>query len=210
MQIIAFDTLQSTQTFLIDSLKNASLKAPICVMCEYQTNGVGSRGNAWNGVENGLYFSFCIHKDSLSSDVKIQSQSIFFGFLFKEQLRLHGSKVWLKWPNDLYLERQKVGGVICNLVGENIICGIGVNIQSSEFAHIESGVIANKRDFVDTFLTSISQYTWEMVFKRYKKEFYKNYDWTFHHKNRILSLKNALLCESGAIKIDDEIIYSLR
>lgn len=210
MKILQFERLESTQIFLINALKDSTLKAPICVMCEHQSGGVGSRGNAWVAVESGLYFSFALPLDSLPNDLEIQSQAIFFGFICKETLRARGSGVWLKYPNDLYLGDKKLGGVICSVVGENVVCGIGINLKSAEFGALESGIVANRAEFVENLLANIPKYTWKRVFGIYKREFGRNLPYSFHHKGRIVPFRDAQLLENGALRVNGEILYTIR
>ena len=47
--------------------------------------------------------------------------SDFFRESYKKQ-------VDLKWPNDLIYKSSKCGGVIMKLVGEHIVCGLGINL----------------------------------------------------------------------------------
>lgn len=139
---LVFERLDSTQKYLIAQLKSREIERPVCVLAKHQTSGVGSRGNAWQGVECGLYFSFCAPLNALPSDLKLESASIFFGFIFKEILG--DSRLWLKWPNDLFLGDSKLGGVICNVVGEFVVCGIGLNVESSEFCAIGRGAFGGE------------------------------------------------------------------
>ena len=131
MEIHWFESLDSTQSYLIDALKAGTFSAPVCVGTDIQTNGRGSRGNSWIGVSGNLFISVAIKREMLPEDLKLESSSIYFAFLMKELIASQGSKLWLKWPNDFYLEEKKIGGVITNLVGETLICGIGINIVPS-------------------------------------------------------------------------------
>lgn len=44
-----------------------------------------------------------------------------------------GAKLALKWPNDVLCDGRKVAGILCELHGENVIAGIGVNVNSRSF-----------------------------------------------------------------------------
>lgn len=54
-----------------------------------------------------LFFSFVLKRNDLPSDLQIQSASIYFSYILKEVLALEGSKIWLKWPNDFYIDNKK-------------------------------------------------------------------------------------------------------
>ncbi|MDE5591503.1 MAG: biotin--[acetyl-CoA-carboxylase] ligase, partial [Helicobacter sp.] len=120
MKILFFEHLESTHIFLVDQIKHKLLEPPVMVVAEHQSNGVGSRGNVWESVQEGLYFSFALFREVLPEDLHLESISIFYGYIFKMVLEEYGSKVWLKWPNDLYIENKKIGGVLSALFG-NIV-----------------------------------------------------------------------------------------
>lgn len=39
----------------------------------------------------------------------------------------------VKWPNDVLFRSRKIAGILCERNGENIICGIGVNVLERDF-----------------------------------------------------------------------------
>ena len=215
MKIIFFDSLPSTQEYLIAQIKCGAVDSPLCIVARAQSKGIGSRGNEWNALESGLYFSFALPLDSLPKDLPTQSSAIFFAFNFMRELRDLGSAIWLKYPNDLFLGRQKIGGVMCGIVGNFAVCGIGLNLKARNFAHLESEIskILQKdlSGFLGAFFKRVESSVWSEVFSAYSAEFHKNYDFSFHSENgAILSLKNAELQKDGAIKMDDKIIYCAR
>jgi len=40
----------------------------------------------------------------------------------------------LKWPNDVLADGRKLAGILCELHGENVIAGIGINVGQTVFA----------------------------------------------------------------------------
>ncbi len=215
MQINFFDSLPSTQEYLIAKIKSGAVDLPLCIVAKAQNSGIGSRGNEWSAVEKGLYFSFALSLDSLPKDLKMQSMAIFFAFNFMQILRNLGSKIWLKYPNDLFLGAQKIGGVLCSVAGDFAVCGIGLNLASQNFAHLEPQISAilqgDLNGFLGAFFKRVESSSWSVVFSAYSAEFYKNYDFSFHGENdEILSLKNAELQKDGAIKMGDKLIYCAR
>ncbi|RDU58396.1 biotin--[acetyl-CoA-carboxylase] ligase [Helicobacter sp. MIT 99-5507] len=210
MEIKIFDTLPSTQKYLINEIKNHNINDEICIIAINQNQGIGSRENSWNGVDKGLYFSFAKKLSNLPRDLRLESMSIFFGFIFKEILAINGSKAWLKYPNDLYIDENKIGGILCNLTDGFVICGIGLNLESNIFTCIENNVINDINKFLESYFDNIKAYTWDLVFNKYQLEFYKNHNFSFHHKNKIISFRDAKLLNDGAIEVDGTILYSCR
>lgn len=214
MQIKFFPTLPSTQEFLIEQIKCGAVDSEVCVVAEAQSKGIGSRGNQWEGVERGLYLSFAMRLNSLPKDLQMQSMAIFFAFNFVSTLRDFGSCAWLKYPNDLFLGGAKIGGVMCSIAKNYAVCGIGLNLSSAKFACIEKSVGEKVQNDVEAFLARffkrVESSAWSEVFSAYNAEFHKNYDFSFHANGEIFSLKNAKLCDDGAIKVGNKIIYCAR
>ena len=200
MEIVYFDSLYSTQKYLIDNLK-----PNLCIWTQYQTDGIGSRGKKWTGQKGNLFFSFSLYRNFLPKDLKIESVSIYFMYQLKIVLNNLGSKVKFKWPNDLFLEK-KVGGIITNVKNDIIICGIGVNTNiSGEYQSLDIDV-DNKELLYRYFEFIKSKKNWIEIFEQYKTEFYNN---NFYLSDKI-DLKQAMLNSDGSISINNERIYSLR
>ena len=200
MKIIYFKEIDSTQKYLLENLEEN-----ICIWSDYQTNGIGSRGNSWIGEKGNLFFSFSINKEDLAKDLELQSISIYFMFLLKKVLSQYGSKVKFKWPNDLYLDK-KVGGCITNIKNDIIIVGIGLNTKKSENFNVLDIDIENFT-ILKSYLELVEKkIEWKEIFNELKKEFDNN-DF-FIGKNNYL--KDAILNFDGSININNERIYSLR
>ena len=39
----------------------------------------------------------------------------------------------VKWPNDVLVDGRKIAGILCERDGDNVICGIGVNVNETAF-----------------------------------------------------------------------------
>ena len=98
MEIIYLANCDSTQTRLIEALKNGELEAPVILTAASQSAGYGSRANLWESEEGNLYFSFALKQDMLPDDLPLSAISIYFAYLMTQILRSLGSKAWLKWP----------------------------------------------------------------------------------------------------------------
>ena len=137
VEIFWLDEVDSTQRYLLDGLKNQTLKAPVCIGATLQTSGRGSRGNQWVGEEGNFFISFALKREDLPRDLKLESSSIYFAYILKELLAKMGSNVWLKWPNDLLLNNAKLGGILIEggqtKSGDTtwMVIGIGINLRNA-------------------------------------------------------------------------------
>ncbi|WP_120908420.1 biotin--[acetyl-CoA-carboxylase] ligase [Helicobacter pylori] len=200
-----FDSLPSTQTYLLEKLKNDALKAPVLIVAKNQSAGIGSRGNIWDGVESALTFSLALNASDLPKDLPMQANALYLGFLFKEVLKELGSQTWLKWPNDLYLGGQKIGGVLVNIYKGMRVCGIGVNRVSTKWACLDIG--ASDDWIIESFLKKIEENLfWGEVLSKYALEFHKNDSFSFHNDcGEAVSLQDAELLEDGRVCIKGKI-----
>jgi len=193
LEIIYFKEISSTQNYLLENLKEN-----LCIWSDYQTNGIGSRGNTWIGEKGNLFFSFSINRSKLPNDLLPQSISIYFMYQMKMVLKNLNSKIQFKWPNDLYL-KNKVGGIITSIKNDIIISGIGINTKKSEeYQHLDIEI--DNLELLEIYLNQVLTFPkWEFVFKIYKKDFYK---YNF--------IPNSSLNGDGSININQKRIYSLR
>ena len=173
MNYIYFDEIDSTQKYLLKNYENLDL--PVCVWSENQTNGIGSRGNKWDGKRGNLFFSFA-YPLNFFENVPLQSLSIYFGWILKEVLNSHGSRAVLKWPNDIYLIEKtpkKIGGIITNLKKNILICGIGLNTKyapSDNFGCLDIE-IKNDKILEEFFKRLEKKVEFSKIIEEYKKEF---------------------------------------
>jgi BirA family biotin operon repressor/biotin-[acetyl-CoA-carboxylase] ligase len=211
LQILYLESVDSTQKYLKELIKENKISLPYAVVANSQTDGIGSRGNSWSGVENNLFLSFAIPLKDLPKDLKLESASIYFSYILKETLEEFGSSVWLKWPNDFYINDKKVGGMITNLIKESLVCGVGINIAHapSDFARLD--IVLDRDELLESYFKNIEKKSlWKQVFSKYEIEFCKNENFYTHDKDLVISLRDASLESDGSIVINGERIYSLR
>jgi BirA family biotin operon repressor/biotin-[acetyl-CoA-carboxylase] ligase len=211
VEIFWLDEVDSTQRYLLDGLKNQTLKPPVCVGTTLQTNGRGSRGNQWIGEEGNFFISFAIKRKMLPDDLRLESSSIYFAYLLKELLSEMGSKVWLKWPNDFYFGEQKVGGLITNLAGDCLVCGIGLNLQRAPENFAVMDIEIEPKELMDTYIDRLKTFpSWKQIFSKFALEFERSKSFLTHFNNVTIELKDAILCEDGSLECNGQRMYSLR
>lgn len=211
MEIRWFDELASTQTYVIEGLKSNTLKSPICIGASLQTQGRGSRGNEWIGEKGNLFISVAVNRSQLPDDLKMESSSIYFAFILKELLSTLGSKVWLKWPNDFYLDRQKMGGVITNLVGDSLVCGIGLNLSSAPLNFSKMDIKITAQKLTNNYVRELEKFpSWKQIFSKFELEFVRSKSFVAHVDEMIFRLEDAVLLEDGSLEHNGQRIFSLR
>ncbi len=125
-----------------------------------------------------------------------------------------GSKVWLKWPNDFYIDDKKVGGTITARIADKfLLCSMGINLKSApeKFEKIDINIERNL--LIEKYFLKLKQVIfWKDVFRQYEIEFEKSrcFFYTDVKSDKKVSLEGAQLLEDGSIMIENRRIYSLR
>lgn len=211
MKTLYFKSLPSTQIYLRDLLKDKTQELPLAIVSEIQTAGIGSRDNKWISREGNLFLSFALPIELLPHDLKLESASIYFAHILKETLNEFGSSVFLKWPNDLYINESKIGGMITNVVGDSIVCGVGLNMQKNDTIFASLDIDIEKDKLLNRYFTNIEKRSlWKQVFSKYKLNFQTNQKFFTHINSEKVSLSTAVLEDDGSLNINGERIYSLR
>lgn len=105
---------------------------------EYQSGGVGRNGRAWaSPASANLYFS--VSRRFSRPLATMSGLSLVVGVAAVEALRATGfADVRLKWPNDLWVDARKLGGILVQLRNEQLACsaviGIGLNVRMPDEA----------------------------------------------------------------------------
>lgn len=127
------DSTDSTNRQLLDAPAAAD---PQALFAEYQTAGRGRRGRVWRSpyganVYLSLAWSFAAWPPQLTA------LPLAVGVACARALRDTGlARVQLKWPNDLWVDRRKLGGILIEHRGEaggacRVVVGIGINVAMS-------------------------------------------------------------------------------
>lgn len=205
MEIIYLESVDSTQTYLKEHIKTQGYQKNIAIVTTNQTNGIGSRDNKWESKKGNLFFSFTQTIENLPSDLKLQSASIYFSYLLKNLLFSKNSKVWLKWPNDFYLEEKKIGGTITQLEKDILFCGIGLNLTHicDDYGYLDIDI--NIENLLGEYFAILTQkISWKQVFSQYKIEYELSKKFQVTLKNQKTSLADSILCEDGSILIANQ------
>jgi len=211
LEIYSFDTLASTQTYLIDAINRAEIVEPSVVIASEQTDGVGSRDNSWHGGEGNFFASIAVDKGMLPPDLPEHSVAIYFSFLMKSILSDRVDGVWLKWPNDIYLHGDKIGGVVTKKLDKYLVVGMGINLNKDANGYSALDTDISPLILLNMFLELLGERPkWKQVFSKYKIEFEQSKGYFTHENSIKIDMKNALLCSDGSLLIEGKKVYSLR
>ena len=211
LEIIFLDRVDSTHIYLKELIQRNGYINPLAVVTQNQLQGVGSRGEAWIGKNGNLFFSFVVSRSNAPADLPLQSASIYFSFLLKQALSSYGSQVWVKWPNDFYVNNKKIGGTITNASGDLLYCGIVLNLIE---VHDDFGKLDIKIDIkglLEIYFKQLEEkISWKQIFSEFEIEFQKSKKYKSTIGNEKVTLENAKLVNDGSIIINDKKVFSLR
>jgi len=219
LEILSFDTLPSTQIYLIEKLEREELTAPVSVLAYEQNAGVGSRDNSWSGGKGNFFASMAIDIAKLPDDLPLSSASIYFSFIMKKTLEKFDENIWLKWPNDFYMKDDKIGGTITKKINSVLVCGIGINLKNCENGYRALQSDISPKILLEKYLFELQKFPkWKQIFSEYEVEFELSRKFSVHienyqhgHENGCrTSLADAYLCADGSLLLGGKRVYSLR
>lgn len=101
------------------------------VRAERQAAGAGTRGRTWSSELGGSYQTVAFRSDGASPrPLAAAGVTVAIGIGIAEALGAGGADVRLKWPNDLYLQDRKLGGILCESLRGWLLVGVGVNVAN--------------------------------------------------------------------------------
>lgn len=122
---------ESTNTVLMADARQGAVAGKIC-LAEYQFAGKGRRGRQWVSSFGQNIILSILWRFELGTSA-IAGLSLAVGVAVVRALKNQGiSGIGLKWPNDIYWQDRKLGGILIEVVGEtggpcSVVVGLGLN-----------------------------------------------------------------------------------
>lgn len=130
-QAVVFSEISSTNDYLLNHAHELE-QGSIC-LAERQSAGRGRRGRAWYSPKSqNLYFSLLWRYDT-DEVADLSALSLVVSLIIAETLQAQGvAAVQIKWPNDIYYQGKKMGGILIEIKAEQggvaLVIGIGLNL----------------------------------------------------------------------------------
>lgn len=144
-EITELESVDSTNSYATELLKHRNLTEGHTVWARRQTHGRGQRGNSWESeAGSNVTMSVIWYPLFLSPSSQFMlTQAVALGVsdFLSYKLSQAGVQAYIqiKWPNDLFADEHKIGGILIensirNGVVAASIVGVGVNINQTDFA----------------------------------------------------------------------------
>jgi BirA family transcriptional regulator, biotin operon repressor / biotin---[acetyl-CoA-carboxylase] ligase len=137
-KLIYFESLPSTNNHAVQLLKTSEPAEGTIIYTDYQSLGKGQPGNKWESEKGkNLLMSIILYPSFINSDKQfLISMALSLGIC--DFLRRYITSCSIKWPNDIYVNNDKIAGILIenSIIDENIestVAGIGLNINQVDF-----------------------------------------------------------------------------
>lgn len=128
--------IDSTNRYLVEAAQHDAPSGSVC-FAEHQTAGKGRRGRQWvSPYGTNIYLSILWHFQQ--GPAAISGLSLAIGVAVIRALNQYQvDDIGLKWPNDIYSQGKKLGGILVEVSGESdgpcsAVMGLGLNLFMAE------------------------------------------------------------------------------
>jgi BirA family transcriptional regulator, biotin operon repressor / biotin---[acetyl-CoA-carboxylase] ligase len=222
---VYYEKLSSTNTMAATLIRKGNMPEGTIIHAGYQFSGKGQMGNRWDSEEGkNLLISIILYPSVVKADMQfIISKVISLGIV--DFLRQVTGRIFIKWPNDIYIESDKIAGILIeNTVIRNdiehTIAGIGININQTRFSEdipnpTSLKIITGEEHDLENCLASLSkaidirykQLLYErnnQIDKDYISSLYRFNVWSEFNDNKgIFEGKIVSVTDSGRLHIED-------
>lgn len=127
-----FDTIDSTNTWAKENYSKFDRDRITLITADQQTAGRGRYKRSWISPEKqNIYATFTFFMDLMRPDISNIPQILALSV--QETLLGWGFSCQIKWPNDILLNKKKLGGILCETISDSlsvvVVLGLGLNIN---------------------------------------------------------------------------------
>ncbi len=139
----------STNRFLGELAEKETLPEGTTIVAAYQTIGQGLGGTSWHSEPGANLLMTILFQPNFLPVNKIYLISKAIALGIKDYLAEESIEAKIKWPNDIYVDDNKICGVLIenSLRGDKVlqsICGIGLNVNQQIFPAEVSNPVSMK------------------------------------------------------------------
>lgn len=134
-----FAELDSTNDYCLRLIQQQEVVEGTLITTDYQTKGKGQFHRTWHSQMGQNLIMSLVIKPHFLSLIDQFGLNLFSSVAIARMLKHFVSqKVYVKWPNDIIVEDQKICGILIQNLIQNVtinhsIIGIGLNVNQTEF-----------------------------------------------------------------------------
>lgn len=126
------------------------------IVADHQTHGHGQWGRPWISLLGNLHATFV---------VPIKTNPMM-GLRMVEVIHhvLKNDPLYVKWPNDLFVNGKKCGGILCEAYSHHTLIGVGLNIAQAPEGHGSLNINMTRDELCQTLGLNLTK--WDMTRQR--------------------------------------------
>lgn len=137
---ISLSEVDSTNNYAAKLILEGKVPHATVISALHQTQGRGQRSNVWKtAAGQNITASWIFHFNTSNFELLVcLNKAISLALRNTISDWLPGEMVQIKWPNDIYVNQNKISGTLIEThmhadKTSTLICGIGINVYQTEF-----------------------------------------------------------------------------
>ncbi len=192
-KIYAYDIVKSTNDLARE--KASKLKNGDIIWALSQTNGRGKGERSWHSPKGGLWFSIVFKPQRLSKDPNVYTKMASIAVV-KVLKKFKIKEVGVKWPNDIYHGKEKLGGILTEIMSQGkehvVIVGVGLNVSNELPADVPNAT--------SLFKITGEEISVPQLLKKISSEMERLYNFVTSGKRNVITnlWRNAMIIKKGS------------
>lgn len=188
-----YDAVDSTNDVAKELFHAKKASHGTIVRANFQTKGRGRQGAFWESAKNeNLLFSVILVPEQYApSQQFVINKLVAVALADFLQNMISGVSVKIKWPNDIYIEKKKIAGILIEhaILGETLsrtIIGIGLNINQTAFESAPNPISLKMITGKDWDIAALCERFSEKLFVEFEKIDPRHTEKLTEHYRRLL------------------------
>jgi BirA family transcriptional regulator, biotin operon repressor / biotin---[acetyl-CoA-carboxylase] ligase len=191
------DEVDSTNNYAMAKITQGLAQHGEAWFAKMQTAGKGQRGKNWQAdAGKNVILSICVKPKDIFCNNPYLLSALAATTVAKTIQPLVNSKVFVKWPNDIYIDDRKAGGILIEnqYKGKDwawAVIGIGINVNQTEFRELVHATSLKNLTHTDFNVVELAQQI-QSTFLQYFEDEYNAADALnalLYKKNEMVKLK---------------------
>jgi BirA family transcriptional regulator, biotin operon repressor / biotin---[acetyl-CoA-carboxylase] ligase len=211
---IELQSVDSTNNYALTQVHAGLARHGSCFFAHEQTAGKGQRGKVWTAERDSSIITSIVIDPSPLTLVNQFHLSACVAVSACECLEKYtGDEVRVKWPNDVYWQDRKAGGILIeNVIGDQTwgwaVIGIGINVNQERFSQGLTNPVSIKQITGKSFdplsiakeLYSILNKNWNELSSNGFNKIYSSYQQRLYKKDQQVRFKKDNRSFQGIVK----------
>lgn len=199
-RIIELPSCHSTNDEVFEMIRAGESSEGDVLIAKEQLKGRGQKGNVWE-TESGknLTVSYLLEPYFLRPEYQFEL-TVVSSLAIVSFLKDKGIKASIKWPNDIYVDKQKIAGVLIEnkIKGTKLsysVVGIGLNVNQKSFklaSAISMNMLTGENYSLMELLLELSKFI-----QQYYLELKKGIDLRSVYKEVLIGKDSSILFDDG-------------